>query len=132
MMVSAEPAGYDREQLSAFHELLPTLARALDVRDIFQHFSTTAGRIVPHDEANLALLTPDGSQFRLYASTRDGAPELVCRKCARLIYPSQTMPRYRRDLEKAQKIRVGLGGRPGVGSAWGPKPPNMTSPGHSR
>ena len=65
--------------LSAFHDLLPTLARALDVRDIFQHFSKTAGRIVPHDEANLALLTQDGAQFRLYASTRDGAPELVCR-----------------------------------------------------
>src|SRR5262245_54229421 len=79
-MVSAEPSGYDVEQqLSAFHDLLPTLARALDVRDIFQHFSTTAGRIVPHDEANLALSTPDGSRFHLYASTRDGAPELVCR-----------------------------------------------------
>ena len=78
-MVSAEPLAYDIEHLSAFHDLLPTLARALDVRDIFQHFSKTAGRIVPHDEANLALLTPDGTQFRIYASTRDGAPELVCR-----------------------------------------------------
>jgi transcriptional regulator with GAF, ATPase, and Fis domain len=78
-MASAEPLASDIEHLSAFHDLLPTLARALDVRDIFQHFSTTAGRIVPHDEANLALLTEDGAQFRLYASTRDGAPELVCR-----------------------------------------------------
>jgi len=78
-MVSAEPFAYDLEHLSAFHDLLPTLARALDVRDIFQRFSKTAARIVPHDEANLALLTPDGTQFRLYASTRDGAPELVCR-----------------------------------------------------
>jgi transcriptional regulator with PAS, ATPase and Fis domain len=78
-MVSDEPLAYDVEHLSAFHDLLPTLARALDVRDIFQHFSRTAGRIVPHDEANLALLTDDGAQFRLYASTRDGAPELVCR-----------------------------------------------------
>jgi transcriptional regulator with GAF, ATPase, and Fis domain len=78
-MVSAEPPAYDVEHLSAFDDLLPTLARALDVRDIFQHFSKTAGRIVPHDEANLALLTPDGTQFRLYASTRDGGPELVCR-----------------------------------------------------
>src|SRR5262249_48339427 len=78
-MVSAEHHAYDIEHLSAFHDLLPTLARALDVRDIFQHFSKTAGRIVPHDEANLALLTPDRTQFRLYASTRDGAPEMVCR-----------------------------------------------------
>jgi transcriptional regulator with PAS, ATPase and Fis domain len=78
-MVSDEPLAYDVEHLSAFHDLLPTLARALDVRDIFQHFSRTAGRIVTHDEANLALLTEDGAQFRLYASTRHGAPELVCR-----------------------------------------------------
>src|SRR6478752_2308106 len=78
-MMSVEPAPYDIDQLDAFHELLPALARALDVRDIFHHLSTIAGRIVPHDEANLALLTDDGSQFRLYASTRDGAPQVVCR-----------------------------------------------------
>jgi hypothetical protein len=49
------------------------------VRDIFQRLSTIATRIVRHDEANLALLTENRSQFRLYASTRDGAPEVVCR-----------------------------------------------------
>ncbi|MBI3492842.1 MAG: sigma 54-interacting transcriptional regulator [Acidobacteria bacterium] len=69
----------DVEHLDAFHDLLPALARALDVRDIFQHLSAVASRIVPHDEANLALVTDDASQFRLYASTRDGAPEMVCR-----------------------------------------------------
>src|SRR6266853_873604 len=65
--------------LDAFHDLLPTLARALDVRDVFRHLSTVAARIVPHDEANLALVTEDGSRFRLFASTADGAPELLCR-----------------------------------------------------
>src|SRR5436190_4213140 len=79
MMINAELTGYDVEQLNAFHDLLPALARGLDVRDIFKHLSAVASRIVPHDEANLALLTEDGSQFRLYASTRDGAPEVVCR-----------------------------------------------------
>jgi transcriptional regulator with GAF, ATPase, and Fis domain len=79
MTISAEPAGYDVEHLDAFHDLLPALARALDVRDIFKHLSTVASRIVPHDEANLALLSEDRSQFRLYASTRDGVPEMVCR-----------------------------------------------------
>jgi transcriptional regulator with GAF, ATPase, and Fis domain len=79
MTISVEPVGYDVEDLEAFHDLLPAIAHALDVRDIFQHLSTVASRIVPHDEANLALLTEDGSQFRLYASTRDGAPEVVCR-----------------------------------------------------
>ena len=52
-MMSVEPAppDVDVDQLDAFHELLPTLARALDVRDIFQQLSTVASRIVPHDEA---------------------------------------------------------------------------------
>jgi transcriptional regulator with PAS, ATPase and Fis domain len=79
MTISAEPTGYDLDSLDAFHDLLPALARGLDMRDIFQHLSAAASRIVPHDEANLALLTDDSSQFRLYASTRDGAPEMVCR-----------------------------------------------------
>jgi transcriptional regulator with PAS, ATPase and Fis domain len=79
MTISVEPLGYEVEYADAFHDLLPALARALDVRDIFKHLSAVASRIVPHDEANLALLTDDGSQARLYASTRDSMPEVVCR-----------------------------------------------------
>src|SRR6267142_5667488 len=69
----------DLSQLDAFHALLPALARALDIREVFQHLSAVASRIVPHDEANLALATEDGLQYRLYASTREGAPDLLCR-----------------------------------------------------
>src|SRR5439155_26602979 len=79
-MMTADYAPSDIQRLDAFQDLLPALARALDVRDIFQRLSDVASRIVPHDEANLALLTEDGSQFRLYASTRSGGPELVCRE----------------------------------------------------
>src|SRR5712692_5548694 len=80
MTTMAEPATTDLIQLDAFHALLPALAGSLDIRDVFQHLSAVASRIVPHDEANLALATDDGTQFRLYASTREGAPELVCRE----------------------------------------------------
>src|SRR5438270_12888169 len=80
MTMIADDVIPDVQRLDAFHDLLPALARALDVRDIFQHLSHVASRIVPHDEANLALLTDDGSQFRQYASTRDDGPELVCRE----------------------------------------------------
>jgi hypothetical protein len=38
----ADPAENDVEQLDAFHDLLPALARALDVRDTFQHISAVA------------------------------------------------------------------------------------------
>src|SRR5438093_8686820 len=78
MMINAELTGYDVEQLNAFHELLPALARGLDIRDIFKQLSAVASRIVPHDEANFVLLAEDRSQSRLYASTCDGVPEVVC------------------------------------------------------
>jgi len=80
MTTMAEPATTDLLQLDAFHALLPALAGSLDIRDVFQHLSAVASRIVPHDEANLALATDDSTQFRLYASTREGAPDLVCRE----------------------------------------------------
>jgi two-component system NtrC family response regulator len=65
--------------MDAFHELLPAIASALDVRDVFRRLSEVAARIVPHDEANLALLSDDGSRFRMFASTADGPPETLCR-----------------------------------------------------
>src|ERR1700716_2829321 len=92
MTMMAEYATADITQLDAFHALLPALARALDIRDVFQHLSTVAARIVPHDEANLALATEDGSQFRLYASTREGGPELVCRE-THAVLKDPTAPR---------------------------------------
>ncbi len=54
MTTMAEPATTDLNQLDAFQVSLPALAGALDVRDVFQHLSAVASRIVPHDEANLA------------------------------------------------------------------------------
>jgi hypothetical protein len=65
IMRTAEYATLDTERLEAFHDLLPALARTLDVRDIFQHLSRVAARIVPHDEANLGLLADDGSRFHV-------------------------------------------------------------------
>ena len=64
------------EQVDPFEDLLPTLARGLDIRDFFQHLSAVFSRIVPHDEANLAVLTGDGDRLRLYATTRESAAEV--------------------------------------------------------
>ena len=80
MVAMAEPVTVDLTQLDAFHDLLPALAGSLDIRDVFQRLSEVASRIVPHDEANLLLATDDGTQYRLYASTGDRAPDLVCRE----------------------------------------------------
>jgi transcriptional regulator with GAF, ATPase, and Fis domain len=72
-----ESAGDGLGQLDAFHDLLPALARGLDVREIFRQLSHIAARIVPHDEATLLLQKTDG-HFETFAST--GTPrEIVCR-----------------------------------------------------
>jgi Nif-specific regulatory protein len=78
MMTDVEVALSADDLTDAFHELLSTLARALDIREVFRRLSDVSARIIPHDEADLALLTEDGTRFRLYASTTDGEPELVC------------------------------------------------------
>ena len=79
------------EPLDAFRDLLPTLASGLDVRDIFQQLSIVASRIVPHDEANLAVLTGD-DQIRLYVSRR-----------------SQPMPFYYRNADGDELMFVHRG-----------------------
>ena len=78
MSIDGNDAGSGSKREEAFHELLTTLATALDVRDVFPRLSAVASRIIPHDEADLALLTEDGMHFRLLASTQDGEPALVC------------------------------------------------------
>ena len=73
------PADLDPVQRSAFQDLLRALGATLDVRSVFRQVSRIATRIIPHDEAALALLTEDGARFRLFASTQDdGAPRLLC------------------------------------------------------
>jgi hypothetical protein len=67
----------DADRIAAFHELLVTMTRAPNVREVFQYFSQIARRIVVHDEANLALATDDGAAFRLYATTMDGDAEVI-------------------------------------------------------
>jgi transcriptional regulator with GAF, ATPase, and Fis domain len=65
----------DVDRLEAFHELLSTMMRTLDVREIWPHLRGTIGRIVPHDEADLALV--DNGVLRHCASTSGAEPELV-------------------------------------------------------
>jgi GAF domain-containing protein len=62
----------DSARSDVFHELLLTLAAAVDIRDVFQRLSTIASRILPHDEANLALFTDDPSRLTMMASSDGG------------------------------------------------------------
>ena len=50
------PADLEPDRLRAFHDLLRALEGTLDVRSVFRQVSRIATRIIPHDEAALALL----------------------------------------------------------------------------
>jgi transcriptional regulator with GAF, ATPase, and Fis domain len=76
-MIEDSRALSESDRSAAFHELLSTMTRALDVRELFQHLSEITRRIVGHDEANLALATDDGAAFRLYTSTIDDDAEII-------------------------------------------------------
>ena len=72
----SDRTGTDFVGPDAFHDLLPALARGLDVREIFRQLSEVASRIVPHDEATLVIQKPDGN-FEMYATTSP-RHEVVC------------------------------------------------------
>ncbi len=104
--VAAPPSAADHAD--TFHQLLFTLAGALDVREIFRRLSAVAGRIIPHDEANLALLSENDTRFTLFASTRDGEPELVCPE-DRPSLRDPSVPRvFHTGCETAQGFHSGL------------------------
>ncbi|HXI02251.1 MAG TPA: GAF domain-containing protein, partial [Candidatus Saccharimonadales bacterium] len=62
-----------REKLEA---LLPALAEALDVRQVFLGMSAVIREIVPHDVLAFALLTPDRRGVRVQAATHEGLREM--------------------------------------------------------
>ncbi len=62
-----------REKLEA---LLPAIAEALDVRQVFLGMSAVIQEIVPHDVLAFALLTPDRGGVRVQAATHAGLREL--------------------------------------------------------
>ena len=82
----------EMDRLDAFDDLLGALARGLDVREIFQHVSAAASRIVPHDEANFALVTEDPAVLRVYASTGNFAERPIARDKLAPFIPDITQP----------------------------------------
>jgi len=67
----------DVDRIDAFHELLSSLAGALDIREALEGLCEIAGRIVPHDEAWLVLLNQETGGYERYASAcMPGAPGL--------------------------------------------------------
>jgi transcriptional regulator with GAF, ATPase, and Fis domain len=58
-----------RQRGEALESLLPTLARSMDIRDIFRQISEVSQVAIPHDIVGLSFLNPDGKSLRVYAMT---------------------------------------------------------------
>ena len=59
-------------RLDAVEQMLPVIAGALDVRDVFHRLSEIARSVLPHDAATIQILSDDLAQARVYAL--DGIP----------------------------------------------------------
>jgi transcriptional regulator with GAF, ATPase, and Fis domain len=68
-----DDAAPESHHVEMFQQLLSTLASALDIRDIFRRLSRIAAQAVAHDEADLVLLSDEGTRVGMHASTREGA-----------------------------------------------------------
>lgn len=65
-----------RRRSEALEALLPTLSRALDIREVFDQLSAAVGPILPHDRMALGLFTEDRKKVRIHAYSGDRIPEM--------------------------------------------------------
>jgi transcriptional regulator with GAF, ATPase, and Fis domain len=65
-----------RRRGEALEALLPTLSKALDIREVFDQLSTAVGPILPHDRMALGLFSEDRKSVRLHAYSGDRIPDM--------------------------------------------------------
>ena len=65
-----------RRKYEGLQALAPALAKALDVRDVFELISEIVRPVVPHDRMALGILTEDRAAIRVYAVSGTGFPEI--------------------------------------------------------
>ncbi len=65
-----------RRRYEALQALSPVLARALDVREVFDAISEIVRPVVPHDRMAIGLLNEDRSAVNVYAVSGAGFPEV--------------------------------------------------------
>jgi transcriptional regulator with GAF, ATPase, and Fis domain len=63
-----------RRRYEALQALSPVLARALDVREVFDAISEIVRPVVPHDRMAIGLLNEDRSAVNVYAVSGEGFP----------------------------------------------------------
>jgi Nif-specific regulatory protein len=70
-----------RRRSEALEALLPTLSKALDIREVFDQLSEAVGGILPHDRMALGLFSEDRKTIRIHAYTGDRLPEMPEKIC---------------------------------------------------
>ncbi|HVO52087.1 MAG TPA: sigma 54-interacting transcriptional regulator [Thermoanaerobaculia bacterium] len=65
-----------RRRYEALQALSPVLARALDVREVFDAISGIVRPVVPHDRIAIGLLNEDRTAVNVYAVSGEGFPEI--------------------------------------------------------
>ncbi|MEO8055334.1 MAG: sigma 54-interacting transcriptional regulator [Acidobacteriota bacterium] len=65
-----------RRRYEALQALSPVLARALDVREVFDAISEVVRPVVPHDRMAIGLLNEDRTAVNVYAVSGTGFPEV--------------------------------------------------------
>jgi len=105
------------DQIDSFEDLLPALARGLDVAAAFQYLNTATSRILPHDEAHLAVLNEDGTAGQLYVTAGDAATEIIRLEQLDLITDADrpqlldVVPGHERGLQSGLSVPVSIDGR---------------------
>ena len=56
-----------RQRGDALEALLPTLAKSMDIREIFQQISEVSKDVIPHDIVGISFLSADGKTMPVYA-----------------------------------------------------------------
>jgi transcriptional regulator with GAF, ATPase, and Fis domain len=65
-----------RRKSEALEALLPTLSKALDIREVFDQLSAAVGPILPHERMALGLFTEDRKKVRIHAYSGDRIPDM--------------------------------------------------------
>ena len=108
------------ERLESLSDVLPLIARALDLRDVFERLSDVARRALPHDTCVVGIHSEDHTQVRLHAlsgaASLVGLPEVVPNPYPKALAVSREFAIIR-DLVSHPFEQAGVGAKLGLRSA---------------
>jgi GAF domain-containing protein len=117
---SEESRGRRLDRLESLSDVLPLIARALDLRDVFERLSHVARRALPHDTCVVGIHSEDHAQVRLHAlsgaASLGALPEVVPNPYPKALAVSREFAIIR-DLVSHPFEQAGVGAKLGLRSA---------------